>query len=168
MDEKVLKNVADRFGYETWRVLGGDDAARVIRGVALNEGDVRGWTVARQTKDAVNSRPRLRLVLHRTGSSADQLVAVNIAECPSVPEARAYLLRWLADFQSPLVARRPKPDFGEVAFGMGDTMVLFNRANVIVHIANAGREITSVLEIARTVDDHLMLAAGQQNQSGPS
>lgn len=166
MDEKVLKRVADRFGYETWRVLGGDDAIRVVRGVALDEGDVPGWTVARRASDVVDSQPRLRLVLRRAGSSADQLIAVNVVECPSVPGARAYLLQWLADFQSPLVARRSKPEFGEVAFGVGETMVLFNRANVIVQIANAGREIASVLEIARAVDNRLMLAAGRQNQGG--
>ncbi|HET9342899.1 MAG TPA: hypothetical protein VFO25_08300 [Candidatus Eremiobacteraceae bacterium] len=166
MDERFLKHLADRFGYETWRVLAGDDVVSVISGAALGEGDIRGWTVARQTRDAVDSQPRLRLILRRTGSSANQLISITIVECPSVPAARAYLLRWLGDFQSPLVVRLPKTDSGEVAFGMGETMVLFSRANLIVHVANAGREIIPVLEIARAVDNRLILAAGRQNQSG--
>jgi hypothetical protein len=80
------------------------------------------------------------------------LLRVDVSEAPSLTEARALLLRTLAQFQSPLIERVDAGP-GDVAFGPpGYRSVVFARANIVVVVLNAGDEVESVEAPARELD----------------
>ena len=77
---------------------------------------------------------------------------VDFSEAPSVPAARATLLRLLADFQSPEIERLDAGP-GDVAFGpSGHRAVVFARANVVFSVRNAGDQMQPVDALARNLD----------------
>ncbi|MBV8224756.1 MAG: hypothetical protein JO232_06150, partial [Verrucomicrobia bacterium] len=97
--------------------------------------------------------------------SGNELLAIDVFVCGSVKGARDQMLEVLGDFQSGVVERDAgKGTPGEIAFALGDTMVLFVRLNLVVLVRNAGPKVVSVRPACRALDTRL-LRWGQSRQS---
>ena len=60
----------------------------------------------------------------------NELIAIDVFECASVKSAHDQLIEALGNMESDAVVRRAEKSApGEIAFGLGDTMMLFSRAN---------------------------------------
>jgi hypothetical protein len=89
----------------------------------------------------------------RHGESDKELLSVDVFVCASVKAAHDQLIEALGNFESNAVERRTEKNaLGEVAFALGDTMMLFSRGNLVVLIRNAGPKVVSVRAIARGLD----------------
>jgi hypothetical protein len=85
--------------------------------------------------------------------STDPLLAIDVFECSSVKAAHDQLIEAIGNMESDALTRRfDKGSPGEIAVGLGDTMILFSRSNVVVLIRNAGPTVVPVDGIARELD----------------
>jgi hypothetical protein len=67
------------------------------------------------------------------------------------------LLLLLAQFESPLLARRDDVGIGDVTFALpGQTVVIFARGNLVQMLRNSGRDIVPVDNVAREFDADLV------------
>ena len=83
----------------------------------------------------------------------NELLAVDVFECASVKAAHDQLVEALANMESDAIERRTEKNaFGDIAFGLNDTMTLFARANMVVLVRNAGPTIVPVSAAARELD----------------
>ena len=109
----------------------------------------------------------------RNRSNGEQIITVRITECDDASAAQDQLLEELGTFHSlEDIKRRDGDDsIGDVSFGHTDkdtdtginidTVALFAQANVVVTILNAGRQMVSVVTVARAVET--LIARDQQN-----
>jgi hypothetical protein len=88
----------------------------------------------------------------RHGENTEELLAVDLFECVSIKAAHDQLLEALANMESDAIERTEKNAPGDIAFGLGDTMILFARANMVVLVRNAGPKIVPVSAVARELD----------------
>ncbi|HEY9605196.1 MAG TPA: hypothetical protein V6C85_26560, partial [Allocoleopsis sp.] len=81
---------------------------------------------------------------------------LDVYESNSLIAAHEFLLEFLSTFQSPLMQRQEDSEVGDVAFATpGDTGIVFARANLVISLGNAGRELIPIAEIARQFDQYL-------------
>jgi hypothetical protein len=81
---------------------------------------------------------------------------VRVTECADAAAAQDQVLEELGNFQSPKIERRAGADaVGDVAFGLGQTMALFARGNLVAVILNAGPKAVSVAALARDLDTRI-------------
>ena len=124
---------------------------RVVKGFCFDKDELAGWTLHRQHEES-GKPPAIRSLWHR-GDATKSLLAIDLFECSSVDAALDQLIEVLGNVQSNAVERRTgKNAPGEVTFGLGETMVLFSRANIVVFIRNAGPKVARVAEIAQALD----------------
>lgn len=125
-----------------------------LRGFTFNGGELPGWELVKsQFKEALNP-PRLDTFWRPKGADSETLLGVHVIEAESVPAAREALLDALGEFQSAVIRRRTDINVGEVVFGQ-EFMLVFARANLVIFVRNAGKDVTHVLEPARTIDAHI-------------
>lgn len=130
---------------------------RAIKGFSFEQWEIPGWKPQRVLRDE-HAKPTTIRSLWRHGESTSELLAVDVFECSSVEAAHDQLLEAFGNMESDSVERRTGKDApGDVAFGLGDTMVLFARANLVVLIRNAGPTVVRVGDIARRLDRFLLL-----------
>ena len=83
-------------------------------------------------------------------SPTGALLVVDVFVTPSAADAREFLLRLLGEFQGP--GPRRDSGVGEIAFAVGQILVLFLRANVVVKVRSAERVDVAVAGLARQLD----------------
>ena len=89
----------------------------------------------------------------RLGDPAAELLSIDLWECASTAAAHDPFVELLGSIQSDAIERRPDDAaIGDMAFALGDLMILFRRVNIVVFIRNAGPNIVGVDAIARTID----------------
>ncbi|HYJ88971.1 MAG TPA: hypothetical protein VEW46_23095, partial [Pyrinomonadaceae bacterium] len=99
---------------------------------------------------------------------ADTLLSINTFECGSLAIAHEFLLVLLAEFESPLITRRPDAALGDVVFaGPEDFMMLFTRANLIHLVRNVGRDVVNVNDVASQLDKNLTARPKQVETAVP-
>ena len=141
---------------------------RVLKGFSFAGSEIRGWTLERVRRDEREQPPAIRS-LWRHGESTNELLAVDAFECGSVKAAHDQLIEALGNIESAAVERRTgKNAVGDVAFGLGDTMVLFARANLVVLIRNAGPAVVLVGAVAREIDTLLVRRLQSERPRRPS
>jgi hypothetical protein len=87
---------------------------------------------------------------------AGALVRLDLFECGSLEVAHEFVIRFLAEFQSPLIGREPEAPVGDVTFaGPDDAVIVFARGNMVVGLRNAGSEIVTVRPLAAALDAEL-------------
>ncbi len=129
---------------------------RAIRGFSFEQWEIPGWKPQRMLRDEHAKTTSIRS-LWRHGESTSELLAIDVFECSSVEAAHNQLLEAFGNMESAAVERRTGKDApGDVAFGLGDTMVLFALANLVVLIRNAGPSVVRVGDIARQLDRFLV------------
>ena len=130
---------------------------RVIKGFDIDGSEIRHWALHRAQRDE-GAKPRVICSIWSHGENLNELLAVDLFECASIKAAHDQLLEALANMESNAIERRTEKNApGDIAFGLGDTMVLFSRANMVVLVRNAGPTIVPVNSVAREID--LLLAA---------
>lgn len=102
----------------------------------------------------------------RPAGKSDAVVLVDAFECASRAVAHLFLVHVLGEFQSPLVAREKEAGTGDVAFtSPGDAVIVFARANIVFLIRNAAEHLVSVTDVARRVDNELVVKPGSAPQA---
>jgi hypothetical protein len=132
-----------------------ENRSQMLKGFAFDGSELRGWTLERVLRDEIARTVAIRS-LWRRGKSTDELLAVDVFECSSIKAAHDQVLEALSNVESNAIERQPgKIAFGDVTFALGETMVLFARANMVVWVRNAGLKVVAVNQVARTLDSVL-------------
>jgi hypothetical protein len=125
---------------------------RVITSFGLDGPELPGWMLDRARRDERNDPPSIRTLWHR-GDPAAELLSIDLWECASTAAAHDQFVEILGSIQSDAIERRPDDAaIGDMAFALGDSMILFLRVNIVVFIRNAGPNIVGVDAVARTID----------------
>jgi hypothetical protein len=143
-----------RYGFDRWREPPPRGEALFIWRFTLGGQELSGHRPLRiDTVELPDEPPTIQSLWGPDGDDSDRtLLRVDVHEASSVTEARALLLRTLAQFQSPLIERISDGP-GDIAFGPGGYRALvFARANMVVVALNAGDELRSVEPPARELD----------------
>lgn len=108
-------------------------------------------------QQSVAEAPRLVHSVWRPSSGNPNVAfSVDSYECASRAAAHELLVRFLGEFQSPLVARQTEPAIGDVAFvHPGNAIILFARANHVIVIRSIGATQVPVNELAGQLDHDL-------------
>lgn len=155
MQAEQKRFVEKRYNVREWHGQS-KHGRRVIKDFTFEEWEIAGWKPQRMVHDEHANSTTIRS-LWRHGESTSELLAVDVFECSSVKAAHDQLLEAFGNMESDAVERRTgKNAPGDVAFGLGDTMILFARANLVVLIRNAGPTVVGVGHIARQLDRFLL------------
>jgi hypothetical protein len=88
--------------------------------------------------------------------SGSPLLRVDAYECASRAAAHEFLVQQLGEFQSPEIRQADQGSVGDVAFTTDAAYsTLFARANMVLLVQTAGRELVSVGEVAGGLDAEL-------------
>jgi hypothetical protein len=159
----TLDAFAERYGFDQWSEPERGAEALFIWRFALGGGELPGHRAVRIETVGHPDAPAIAS-LWSAEEKDGLLVRVDVNEAPSVPAARAELLRVLGEFQSPKIERVDGP--GDVAFGpSGSRALAFTRANVVVLMRNAGVEVEPVERPARELDELLREGPGPDRGS---
>jgi len=139
--------------YQASQWQGGRESSRhLVKNFRFEGAELDGWTLHRQRLDD-HEKPKAIRSLWRHEGSAETLLAIDIFECASIKMAHDQLLEALGNFETDAMKRQTRADaLGDVAFAFDDRVALFARANIVVVIRNAGRDLVSVEPIARKLD----------------
>jgi hypothetical protein len=149
-----LEEFRKRYGFDDWREPSRGGEALFIWRFALGGQELPGHRSLRiDTVEQPELPPKIESLWRPEKEDADRaLLRIDAGEAASVTQARALLLRTLAQFQSPQIERIDGGP-GDIAFGpSGYRSLVFARANVVVVVLNAGDEVQSVEPPARELD----------------
>ncbi len=147
--------------FESWANRSPLPESLHVLGFFLSSNDMPGWRQNRlELFEGEQIRRTQSIWSQREG--VDELLRVDLLECPSRSAAHERLLETVGEFQSAAVTRQ-EVGFGDVAFGNGEFALVFARGNLVAMFRNAGRELVSVIDDARRLDEQLTSrpAAGQ-------
>ncbi|HEV7397338.1 MAG TPA: hypothetical protein VGN86_12575 [Pyrinomonadaceae bacterium] len=161
IDPELEQLLKEEFDFMSWKELPSLD--RIFLGPIekLNEEFLPvGWTSDDYPKVMKGELGVFELSEWIWRNGDDRAVRVLTYQCPSVWEARDFLLNLLGDFHSSGVkARRASQKnqdgfvVGDLAFaGPEDQAILFTRSNIVVFLQNAGSSSTSTLSFAHGID----------------
>lgn len=143
--------------YEEWRGINTMKENLFIWKFFLAGNEFPQWKAHRiRPVEAPGWPPAIQSLWRQEEGGEDTLMRVDTYECFSRTAAHEFLVRLLGEFQSPDVVRQKENLAGDVAFaGPGGGMLLFSRANLVVLMRNAGRDIVEVAETAARFDKDL-------------
>ncbi len=150
--------IHEHFAVKEWYGRGGS-GRRIVKGFRIEGSEIKNWRLER-----IKREEGTRTIVIRSfwghGNSGEELLSVDVFECPSVKAAHDQVLEMLADVQSPKVERQTgKSVPGDVAFGLANAMILFARVNLAVWIRNAGPRVVPVGMVARELDAQILRRA---------
>jgi len=158
MDERQREFLVQHYSAFEW--LQAQSAQGTVTGVIPNGSEIPGWTLVRTQRKEETKPPSVHSMWRRD-EAGEELISVRITESANVAAAREHLLEELGNFESPVIRRRTGPDaVGDVSFGLGDTMILFALANLVVVILNAGPKVVSVTSIAKALETSIRQQLG--------
>ncbi|MET0622685.1 MAG: hypothetical protein ABW250_06890 [Pyrinomonadaceae bacterium] len=149
--ESQLEYLRRRFDSEAWVGKGASAVKLSVREFVRGGLDLAGWHAEsiRQV-ETEGWPPHLTSIWKASEGRPEALLSVEVFECASASDAHEFLLRALAEFQSPEVKRQETNAVGDVSFSVpGDAALLFAYANLVILIRNAGRELVPVTDVAR-------------------
>ncbi|MBV8131986.1 MAG: hypothetical protein JO282_05665 [Alphaproteobacteria bacterium] len=133
---------------------------RPITGFAFTGPELSGWTLYRARRDDRHAPRSIRTLWHR-GDPMAELLSIDLWECPSTAAATDQLVEILGNIQSDAIERkRGDAVIGDIEFALDDSMILFQRVNIVVFIRNAGPKIVGVGAVARAIDALLVRLSG--------
>jgi hypothetical protein len=151
MDAEQREYLQKRYRTSDWSGRGGR-THRLVKGFVFDGSEIRRWRLQRLRQDQQMMPPVIHSIWSH-GESNNELLAIDVFECTSVKTAHNQLIEALGNMETNAVVRRAdKRAPGEVAFGLGDTMILFARANMVVLIRNVGPTVVPVNAIAGELD----------------
>jgi hypothetical protein len=141
-----------RYGYAEWAREEGSPPTEEFHGVRVEEGLLPGWRLEHADLVLVKP-PETHAIFTRGESGNEQILPVIVWECDSTAAAHRFLIEVLNRFESARVERvAGLKAVGDVAFGHGEYVLLFARANLIVLVRNGGRNIVPVAGPARALE----------------
>jgi hypothetical protein len=149
VDADRLQYLEEHYAASEWLRRPGTEGT--VEDVQLTGSEIPGWTLKRARWHEHATPPFFHSVW-TNADDADEAITIRIVECADASAAKHQLLVELGTFHSPAIERHDGADVvGDVSFGLGETMALFARANVVVTVLNAGKPV-SVVAAARDVD----------------
>lgn len=90
-------------------------------------------------------------------TDGDVFLRMDVYESESRIAAHEFLLHHLGTFQSPMLTRDDKEPVGDVSFATSERYcVVLSRANVVIVLRNAGKDLIPVSGVAQDLDRHLV------------
>lgn len=155
MDERQREFLVKHYLASEW--LQARSAQGTVVGISPTGSEIPGWTLVRAQRKEDRKPPFIHSMWRRD-EAGEELISVRITEAADPAAAREHLLEELGDFESPVIQRRTGPGaVGDVSFGLGDTMILFALANLVVVILNAGPKVVPVTPIAKALETFIQL-----------
>jgi hypothetical protein len=160
MDAALIAALKDRHRFAEWSAPEPVAGAFLVWRHFLGGRELPGWRAHRiQRVEAPGFPPAHQSIWQRADGRGQILLAFDVHETASAADAREFLVRLLAEFQSPLLERIPA--IGDVAFTVpGEGAIVFARANLLVALRNAGAETISLGDLARRYDENLRARPG--------
>jgi hypothetical protein len=149
-------------GYDSWRGRNSLDENLFVWNFFLSGNELSGWQphrIQRIEARESDSPFLLRSIWKQPESSAkeEKLLSIDTLECASRAAAHEALLQMLGEFQGPIVTRSEQSEVGDVAFtAPGGSLILFARANLVIMVRNAGRDLVAVGGVASQLDADLI------------
>lgn len=157
MERDELDYLKKRFDYANWPTPVPGQEKLLIWQFFLSGSEFPGWQAHDIEAREQDGAPAVIQSLWKlAGHDTDALLRVEAYPCDSRNAAYDFLLRLLGRFQSPLIARHKDLNIGDVAFGAGEAVLVFARANLVVFLGNGGRRIMPIVEAARRFDEELV------------
>jgi hypothetical protein len=154
MSTDIWDSLKRRFAYDDWAERSSLEESLLVWRFFISESMLTGWRISRSQQFAPGPVTRTEMIWKRASSDTDELLRLDIFECVSLAAAHEQLLQAVAEFQSGAITRM-QSGIGDVAFGNGEFTQLFARANLVIMLRNAGRQLVSVTEATRLLDDEL-------------
>ena len=157
MDQNLMKLLMQRHSYEEWRGTNNMKENLFIWKFFLAGDELPEWEPLRiQPMEHPVQQLCIQSMWKLKDGNENTLLRLDIYECSSRQDAHKFLLQLLGEFQSPEVERRKDIKLGDVVFmGKQDTMLLFARANLVVMLRNAGRQLIGMKETSSIIDKEL-------------
>jgi hypothetical protein len=155
---KLPVHMQEQFGMKTWYGHQKLTENLFIWKFRFGGFEFPGWEMVRDEPVREKGGPSMVSSLWQLEKKhAGPVVHVETFECASREAAHDYVLKLLADFQSPDVHYLPKGDYGDAMFSgkTGERMAVFVRGNLVIRLRNAERELTSVFPLAQHLDQLL-------------
>lgn len=154
MDPECADGLKKRHAFDTWCGANASPFDLLVLDYFLHSRAIPGWRMETCEKAVLPAFPPfIQSIWRRTDRSRSMELRIDVYECRSRPAAHEFLIRVLNEYQIPSATRREHLDVGDVAFtGPTDAGILFARANLVVHMASAGRDVVAVTESARLID----------------
>lgn len=172
MNPEQFRGLKERYNFDEWRDSNTLDQNLFIWHFFLRGDEFPNWQPhqirelgplpagerTRSLGGDIGEAPRLiQSVWRPSTGSAGVAFSLDSYECSSRSAAHELLIRILSNFQSPLVARQPKPTVGDVTFvHPGNGIILFARANHVIVIRSIGGTSVPVTDLARQFDNELI------------
>lgn len=159
-----------RFEQERWRGANAMDEELFVHGFLPTPDLLDSWGAARvQIIEAPDWPRTVESIWQQSPEDRDRLLRLDVFECDSRENAHDFLIRFLGNFQSPLIERVEGTPFGDVTFaGPNQTFAVFARANLVVALRNAGPEVIPAAEFAYQVDAELISRPQEGGVAAPS
>jgi hypothetical protein len=153
-----LDGLRQRFDHEAWRGANRLEEELFVHRFLPPPDLLEGWIAARTQLIETADWPRtIESIWQPPEGGRERLLRVDFFECASRDDAHDFLIRLLANFQSPEIKRDEDGKIGDVAFtGPGRGLALFARANLVLAVRNAGPEVVAVGDAAQQVDAELI------------
>jgi hypothetical protein len=172
MDPFILDQIKQRYHYQAWRNSTTLSENLFVWPASVPDDGFPGWSplsnqMVTTTSGQAPSDTRLPLVYTTPRTmqsmwrgamySSNALMSVDLFQTASRRAAHELLLRLLGEFQSLLITRIPTNEIGDVCFsGPGRHLVVFARANLVLLMRNAGKDLISIEEPAYQFDRRLI------------
>lgn len=174
MDANLFDFLKQKYDYDAWAGRNKLDESLFIWEYTLGEDELAGW----QIHHAQSLPPPPASLLPETArmhgapaagwlraiqsiwsppGSDDSLLNIDIYECASRRSGHELLTRLLGEFQSPAGSLQEQAAIGDVAFAdQLNAVMLFARANLVILIRNAGRDLVPASDLAARFDQELI------------
>lgn len=155
MYEESVSRLKERFAFDSWAGQVPDVPKVFLWSLTMSAFRLPGLRLHRVSEPLPLEGPRSSRSIWLSPDGNGEVTTVDAFECANVAEAHAWLIRTLADFQSPHLERLADAQ-GRLAFGVpGGSTIVFARGNVVVAVSTDGQKAESALALVELVDHEL-------------
>jgi hypothetical protein len=152
-----LSRLKEHHEYERWRGQTRLEESLLVWRYFLIGDELVGLELIRsQAIKSPEWPPSIQSIWRTPAKDGRTLVRLDLFECDSTDAAHELIIRFLGEFQGPVVIRESETRVGDVAFtGPENTAMVFARGNMVVGLRNAGSETVPVQQFAVALDEDL-------------
>ncbi len=157
MEKRHLEYLKKHHKFKAWCGCNSLKENLFIWNYFLTGNELPGWQIYSNQPVTIPGWPRfIQSTWRHSEGDIEIALHVDVYECASRVKAHEFMLQLLGQFDLPNVEREGKIAVGDVAFANPtDAIILFARANFVLLLSNAGRELVPVSDIARPFDIEL-------------
>ena len=163
-EKELIKRVKQHHAFDEWQGANTLPENLFIWQFFLQGNELATWDIdSVQHIAAPNLPPLIQSVWRRPASGGGATLVLDTYECASRLSAHEFIVRLLAQFQSPFIGRRPEVLAGDVAFGpigervsSADSVLLFARANLVNLLRKGSPAPVTVTDLAGHFDGLLV------------